>query len=160
MSEELKKGFQKALRRMAASVSIVTAGDGKERAGATVSSVVSVSFEPLSLLVCIHRSSLFHKMISAQEHFCINLLQDNQQEISDRFSRPASQADLFRQGNWCEQGGLPWLEDAQAVFFLRKAEAVEFGSHTVFIGEVEEVLSREEVAPLVYLDGGYRKVPA
>ena len=31
-----------------------------------------------------------------------------------------------------------------------------FGTHSIFIGQVEEVTYREEVSPLVYVDGRYR----
>ena len=30
-----------------------------------------------------------------------------------------------------------------------------FGTHSIFVGEVEEVVTREAVDPLVYLDGRY-----
>ena len=152
---DTKDIFRNAMRRMAASVSIVTAKFEGQKAGATVSSVTSVSFDPMSLLVCIHGQSRFHDIISKADRFCINLLKADQAELSNSFSRPASEQDLFSQGNWQEKNGHPFLMDAQANFFLVKKEAFVFGSHTIFIGEVSDVICADEVAPLVYMDGGY-----
>jgi len=152
---DLKDNFRNAMRRMAASVSIVTVAHGGHKAGATVSSVTSVSFDPMSLLVCIHNQSLFHDIISKADHFCINLLRADQEDLSNTFSRPSSEEDLFSKGDWQDLHGHPYLKNAQANFFLKKQEAFAFGSHTIFIGEVREVICAEEVSPLVYMDGGY-----
>jgi len=152
---DLKDTFRNAMRRMAASVSIVTAEYDGRKAGATVSSVTSVSFDPMSLLVCIHNQSLFHDIIRQAEGFCINLLRADQQELSDKFSRPASEKNLFSTGDWRDWAGRPFLKNAQANFFLTRKAAFAFGSHTIFIGEVTEVICADCVAPLVYMDGGY-----
>lgn len=152
---DLKDAFRNAMRRMAASVSIVTAAYDGRKAGATVSSVTSVSFDPMSLLVCIHNQSLFHDVIRQADGFCINLLRADQQHLSDKFSRPASEENLFNGGDWRDRAGQPFLRDAQANFFLSRKEAFAFGSHTIFIGEVTAVICADSVAPLVYMDGGY-----
>ncbi|WP_321396061.1 flavin reductase family protein [Emcibacter sp.] len=152
---QIGDAFRQAMRRMAASVSIVTAASGEERAGATVSSVVSVSFDPLSLLVCIHKSSRFYDMINGQDSFCINLLDRRQADISDKFSRPASESDLFGTGDWQLHNGLPWLKGAQANFFLEKKETCHFGTHAIIIGEVRDIFYADEISPLIYLNGAY-----
>lgn len=152
---DVKDDFRQALRRMASSVSIVTSSCEGQRAGATVSSVVSVSFEPISLLVCIHNQSLFHEVISNTDQFCINLLTTEQQDISNKFSRPASEDNLFEGPEWVERAGSPYLKDAQANFFLDKKEVCHFGSHSIFIGEVRDVIYQDDISPLIYLDGGY-----
>ena len=152
---QIGDAFRQAMRRMAASVSIVTTADGEDKAGATVSSVVSVSFDPLSLLVCIHKGSRFYDMIKDRGSFCINLLSRRQEVISDKFSRPASEENLFETGSWKNHDGLPWLEGAQANFFLDKKETCHFGTHAIIIGEVRDIFYDEDVAPLIYLNGAY-----
>ena len=49
----------------------------------------------------------------------------------------------------------PRLVDAQASLLCRRIDHHRFGTHSIFIGQVEEVTVRDEVAPLVYLDGSY-----
>lgn len=152
--------FRHALRRMAASVSIVTAANGQDRTGATVSSVVSVSFDPLSLLVCLHTASRLYDMIRGQDKFCVNLLNHTQNNISDKFSRPASEENLFEASGWEWHGGLPFLKGAQANFFLDIKKTCQFGTHEIIIGEVCDIFYAENVSPLIYLNGSYTHAPA
>lgn len=151
----IQDSYRVALRRMATSVSIVTTANEQEKAGMTVSSVVSLSFDPLSLLVCIHKDSGFYNVINEQKKFCINLLDQNQTGISDKFSRPASEKNLFDNGTWLWHDGLPYLEGAQANFFLDIKQTHLFGTHGIFIGEVSDIFYANQVSPLVYLDGSY-----
>ena len=37
----------------------------------------------------------------------------------------------------------------------RRIDHHRFGTHSIFIGQVEEVFIRDEIDPLVYLDGRY-----
>jgi flavin reductase (DIM6/NTAB) family NADH-FMN oxidoreductase RutF len=49
----------------------------------------------------------------------------------------------------------PRLADAQAAILCRRIHHHGYGTHSIFIGEVEAVTVRSEVNPLVYLDGRY-----
>ena len=52
----------------------------------------------------------------------------------------------------------PRLADAQATILCRRIDHHQFGTHSIFIGVVEAVTTREGVNPLVYLDGRYGSV--
>ena len=150
-----KDSFRLALRRMASSVSIISAADGEVRAGMTASSVTSLSFDPLSLLVCIHQQSRFYEIVSKQNTFCINLLDQNQADISGKFSRPTAENNLFDNGDWQWHHGLPYLKGAQANLFLDIKDRHTFGTHSIVIGEVKDVFYADQVSPLIYLNGAY-----
>jgi flavin reductase (DIM6/NTAB) family NADH-FMN oxidoreductase RutF len=45
--------------------------------------------------------------------------------------------------------------DAQASLLCRRIDHHQFGTHSIFIGVVEDVVVREEIDPLVYLAGNY-----
>jgi flavin reductase (DIM6/NTAB) family NADH-FMN oxidoreductase RutF len=49
----------------------------------------------------------------------------------------------------------PRLLDAQAALLCRRTDHHRFGTHSIFIGVVEEVKVREDVHPLVYVNGNY-----
>jgi len=49
----------------------------------------------------------------------------------------------------------PRLRGAQATILCRRIDHHRFGTHSIFIGVVEDVVVREEVNPLVYLDGKF-----
>jgi flavin reductase (DIM6/NTAB) family NADH-FMN oxidoreductase RutF len=67
-----------------------------------------------------------------------------------------SQQALRFAGGWqvdCERP--PRLADAQASILCRRIQHFPYGTHSIFIGEVEEVAVRGDVDPLVYVDGKY-----
>lgn len=148
--------FRAAMRRFAATVSIVTAGDHEHHHGMTATAVTSVSMDPPSLLVCINQKSTLHDIMHRARRFCVNVLHRDQATLSAAFSGGMPPEKRFELGNWlrCEDG-LPYLVDAQANLFCRKAAALPYGTHTVFVGLVEDVGVREVMAPLIYQDAGY-----
>ena len=54
----------------------------------------------------------------------------------------------------------PRLRNAQASILCRRIDHHRFGTHWIFIGVVEEVAMRDEVDPLIYLDGSVRRLLA
>ena len=52
-------------------------------------------------------------------------------------------------------GLAPTLADAQATILCRRTDSHLFATHSIFIGLVEEVTAREDIDPLLYLDGCY-----
>ena len=150
--------FRDAMRRLAATVTIVSASGAGRRHGITATAVTSLSMEPPSLLVCVNRSGALHGLLSESERFCVNLLRSEQQALSDAFSGKLPGEERFRHGTWREDAeGLPYLADAQASIFCRRQNAIEHGSHSIFIGEVESVLLTDDVCPLIYSNGAYSR---
>jgi flavin reductase (DIM6/NTAB) family NADH-FMN oxidoreductase RutF len=153
---DITTGFRAAMRRIAATVTIVTANDGEQHHGMTATAVTSLSMEPPSLLACINKKAFLHNFLIRADIFCVNVLHQDHAELSAAFSGAVPHQDRFGVGRWAKSaGGLHYLTDAQAVLFCRKATAVSHGTHTIFIGEVTQVDVREPVAPLVYQNTGY-----
>src|SRR6218665_1373598 len=75
-----------AMRNMAGGVSVITAGRGDERTGATVTSATALSVDPATMIVNINRSSSSWPVIRDARHFCVNILSDEQQAVADRFA--------------------------------------------------------------------------
>jgi flavin reductase (DIM6/NTAB) family NADH-FMN oxidoreductase RutF len=49
----------------------------------------------------------------------------------------------------------PRLRDAQASILCRRIDHHRFGTHSIFIGLVEDVVTRAEIDPLLYVDGRF-----
>jgi flavin reductase (DIM6/NTAB) family NADH-FMN oxidoreductase RutF len=148
---DLSTSFRAAMRRIAATVTIVTADDGERYHGMTATAVTSLSMEPPSLLVCINRKAFLHDMLLRAANFCVNVLHQDHAELS-----AVPHEKRFDVGTWTRSAEGPrYLTDAQAALFCRKAKAIPYGTHTVFFGEVTRVEVRERVAPLVYQNAGY-----
>ncbi len=161
VSEDLVRDFKGAMRRRASTVTIITASDKDGRYGMAATAVSSVTTEPPTLLVCINRSASIHNPIAESERFCVNMLGCEHQHLVPTFSGAAKGESRFAEGEWdAGYGDLPCLDGALASVMCEVRHAVEYGSHTIFIGEVTHVRLPVSTTPLVYRDGGFFRTVA
>jgi flavin reductase (DIM6/NTAB) family NADH-FMN oxidoreductase RutF len=157
IDSDLTTAFRDAMRRMASTVTIITATDYERHHGMTVTAVTSVSMDPPSLLVCLNNRTRLHDIMGQARRFCVNVLHNEQAELSSAFSGALSAEERFDKGAWQKtEDGLGFLLDAQASIFCQKMAAIPFGTHTIFIGQVLEVRLGEAVEPLIYQNASYR----
>ena len=147
------------MRRVAATVNIVTIDvDGKPM-GVTATAVSSLSADPPSLLVCVNQAASMHDSLALASRFCVNVLHQGQVDVSRTFSDSRLREVRFASGGWRQEDGEPpYLPDAQASLLCQRSQLVAFGTHSICIGEVVEVRIREDVDPLVYLNGAFGSV--
>src|SRR5512139_15894 len=151
----LVDAFKEGMRRLAATVTIITLRDEDAQPwGMTATAVTSLSAEPLSLLACVNRSSRMHAQLAMGAPFCVNLLSEGHDELSLAFGGRRSHEDRFGLGGW-ELGDLPYLKDAQVNFACRVDALFEYGTHTIVVGRIEAIRMPGEFAPLVYGDGRF-----
>jgi flavin reductase (NADH) len=146
------------MRRLAASVCVITAVDSSgQRHAMTATAVTSVSDSPASLLVCVNRQAGLYDTLTQGNRFAVNVLSGHQSDISVLCAGSETGDARFTRGNWGDSNGLPYLRDAQAVFFCNTARQLTHGTHLVVIGDIDKVLITEgNVDPLLYADGNYR----
>jgi len=148
--------FRLAMRRLAATVTIITCSHEGARAGMAATAVTSLCMAPPSILVCVNNSASIHPLLMASRTFCVNVLNDRQHDIARLFGGKVPQAERFVAAGWRHEGdGLPYLDDAQAAIFCDLADELHYGTHSVFIGRVTAVRIAGEIAPLVYADGKF-----
>jgi flavin reductase (DIM6/NTAB) family NADH-FMN oxidoreductase RutF len=123
--------------------------------GITATAMSALAMDPPSLLVCINQAASLHGSLADVSHFCVNVLHRDQEAMSRMFADSRQHALRFTEG-WsidCERP--PRLTDAQASIICRRIDQHRFGTHSIFIGVVEDVAVREDVDPLLYLNGAY-----
>jgi flavin reductase (DIM6/NTAB) family NADH-FMN oxidoreductase RutF len=153
---EVTSGFRQAMRSVASTVNVITICVRGEPMGITATAMSSLAMDPPSLLVCINRAATMHASMEDVSHFGVNVLHRDQEHLAQMFA-DRSQHSLRFTGGWhldCERP--PRLLDAQASIRCRRIDHHQFGTHSIFIGVVEEVVVRPEIDPLVYLNGEYR----
>jgi flavin reductase (DIM6/NTAB) family NADH-FMN oxidoreductase RutF len=144
------------MRRYAATVTIITAADGTRRHGMTATSVTSLSLDPPSLLVCVNRDTLLHDILLTGRRFCVNVLSQEQAALSAAFSGALPPEQRFALGAWEQSAdGIDFLIDSQARVFCRKSAMMPFGTHSIVIGEVDDIGIRDASQPLLYRDAAY-----
>ena len=152
----IQSAFRAAMRGFASTVSVVTACDHEREHGMTVTSVTSLSMEPPSILVCVHRKTLLHDIVLRAPRFGVNVLGQDQAELSTAFSGGTPPRDRFAVGDWRRSdAGVPYLVGAHATILCRKSAAIPYGTHVILVGEVEHVELSQSVSPLVYHNAAY-----
>lgn len=152
--------FRDALRHFPAGVTLLTIKAGEETHGLTVSAFASVSPEPPLIAVIIDRRHRAHELLElADAVFAVNILAEDQQELSDRFAWKDPET-RFASGCWTTaETGAPVLEDALAWLDCRVWARHPAGTHTIYLGEVmASRVPREAERPLIYWNREYRKL--
>lgn len=148
----LRTSFIEAMSRIAASVAVVTTDGEAGRFGLTVSAMCSVTADPPTLLVCINRKNPIGDAIRTNGRFAVNSLRADQRRVAEAFAgRPRRGEPYdFDISRWHTGAtGSPLLTGAIAQCDCLLQDTHEVGTHTIFIGAVQEALDTPG-SPLVY----------
>ncbi len=150
--------YRRVIGGFATGVTVVTAltADGAPE-GMTANSLTSVSLEPILLAVCFHRDSGTITAIRETRAFVVNLLAEDERELSVRFAATRESErfagiayDLSARGIPVLPGGLGHLECAVT-------QILEGGDHYIVLGEVESCVERPG-RPLLFFKGQYGRL--
>jgi flavin reductase (DIM6/NTAB) family NADH-FMN oxidoreductase RutF len=137
MSKLDPRALRDAFGSFMTGVTVVTTHDTESNPlGFTANSFTSVSLDPPLVLVCLANSSANYDVLVNSGRFAINILSENQKEVSNTFARPVD--DRFASVNW-QKGpfGSPIIEAVSAWFDCSSYKQVEAGDHIILIGQVE-----------------------
>lgn len=145
--------FRRALGSFSSAVTVVTANDGGDRWGITVTSFCSLSLDPPLVLICIDRRARMHDPLRRASSFAVNFLAADQEHVSRRFA--SHQDDPFRDlPTTPGKLGAPVIEGCLAGVECTIVEMLPGGDHTIFVGQVEATWCGEGL-PLLYFRGRY-----
>jgi flavin reductase len=151
--------FKAGMRTLAGAVNIITSLNASHRYGMTATAVCSASAEPPTVLVCINKLATTHGAVSKSKAFCVNVLRAEDWELSTAFSGAQSGESRFKSRDWTRLAtGSPVLIDALVSFDCRVVKQMVHGTHTIFLGEVEQVAFGKKGKPLLYSEGQYAKL--
>ncbi len=146
--------FRQALGSFLTGVTVVTTvNDQNHPLGFTANSFTSVSLDPPLVLVCLAKASGLCDSFANSCSFAINILAENQQDISGIFASPI--ADRYAEIDWRKEAtGSPIINNVAAWLDCNMHEVVDAGDHMIFIGEVI-AFGNTNTSPLGYLRGNY-----
>ncbi len=154
--EDLPALFRAAMRRLAASVSIVVAQGDDGPVGIAATSITSLTADPPSVLVSVNRTTSLHALLVPTAPLSINLLARNQSDVAAAFGGGLPRQQRFSVGDWAEgSNGLPCLAGAQANLECVIDAMLAYGTHSIVIARVLRAKVSDMVDPLIYQDGGY-----
>jgi len=111
---------------------------GDEWNGMTQSWVTQVSMEPVMIGVSVDRSAVTHRLIDESRVFTVNLWDAENTRPFVKFSKPATKDGMTLNERPIREGmtGAPIFEEAIAYLECEVREAINVGTHTLFLGEV------------------------
>ena len=131
--------FKQAVGAFTTGVTVVTTvDDAGTRYGLTANSFASVSLEPPLVLFCVDLRAPSLEGLTRSQHFAINVLASDQEEIARRFARPTE--DKFAGLHW-RVGifGAPLLDRCIAHIECKFEHMLPSGDHAIVIGRVHRV---------------------
>ncbi|AWK84807.1 flavin reductase family protein [Azospirillum thermophilum] len=150
------RSFRSALGCFATGIAVVTTlePDGQP-VGVTVNSFSSVSLDPPLVQFCLGRAAQSFAAFTAAPSFAVNILADDQEDLSVRFSRREQQE---RWGGVAVErwdSGVPILAGCLASLECDREHLFDAGDHVIVVGRVRRLASRPDGRPLLYFRGGY-----
>lgn len=146
--------LRQCLGHFATGVTVVTCAgaDGSPR-GITANSFSSVSLEPPLVLWNIAKVSNSLQAYLGAEHFAINILAADQQDISNHFAR--TDHTRFEDIEYARSAeNVPILPGTIACLECRTHEIHDCGDHYIIIGEVSR-FRFDGGSPLIFVHGNY-----
>ncbi|GAB2708589.1 flavin reductase [Aliiglaciecola aliphaticivorans] len=150
-----KRDFRTALGQFPTGVTVITTVDENgSPIGCTASSFNSVSIDPALVLWSIDKGAFSKSIFESAEYFAINVLSENQVEISNKFAGRGE--DKFKDVSFSKGlGGAPLLTGCGAQFECKTWKVYEGGDHLIIVGEVLKYKHDDSLTPLAFSRGSY-----
>jgi flavin reductase (DIM6/NTAB) family NADH-FMN oxidoreductase RutF len=153
---DAQRRFRAALSMFATGVAVITAPrKNGPPIGITVASFNSVSLDPPLILFSVDRRNLSLHDLSAAGTYAVNVLDEAQQDLSNRFAKANSDKWASMPGVPIERADVVLLPNSLATFECEPYAQYDGGDHVIFVGRVNQYQSRSEGRPLVFFGGRY-----
>lgn len=143
--------------RLGGAVTLWTTGQGADRAGLTVSSVLVAGGEPAHVIGLLDPDSDLAASVAGTGTAVVGLLQWDHRDLADAFAGVApAPGGVFRFGSWTPSPWGPVLDGVSAWAGLRfRGPGREIGWSVLLDGVVEHLDVQSEDRPLVHRRGRY-----
>jgi 3-hydroxy-9,10-secoandrosta-1,3,5(10)-triene-9,17-dione monooxygenase reductase component len=146
--------YRQVLGHFATGVTVITAAPAGEPVGLAVGSFSSVSLEPPLVAFFAGKGSASWPKIERAGSFCVNILAEDQEEVSRRFA--SKDEDKFGGLGWAPAGsGSPLLHGVLGWIDCDIDSVVEAGDHYCVMGLIRDLGIGHDGAPLIFFRGGY-----
>lgn len=145
--------------RLAAGVTIVTAGSGSDRTGLTVSSLLVVQGEPAEVHLVVGPTTDLWDIAADSGHFVIHICRYQDHQMVDVFAGLSpSPGGTFAGIPVTDTQWGPVLTDLPDRAYCRFESRVEVGWSGLVVGLIEQVEVSDLSDPMVHFRSGYRRL--
>ncbi|HKZ19664.1 MAG TPA: flavin reductase family protein [Acidimicrobiia bacterium] len=119
-------------------LALIGSAAGEEQNAMTASWVTQLSMEPVLIGVGVDNKAITHRLINEGGGFSVNLWSPDDTKVFVKFSKPAVSENGTLNGRPVRTAvtGAPVFEEAVAWMDCAVRQAIDLGTHTLFIGEV------------------------
>ena len=151
------RDLRNAMGLFATGVTVITTKDTAGKPfGLTANAFSSLSLDPPMLLICVDKGVDCYNCFEESKVFAVNFLSLGQEELSTRFATKG--IEKFEGLSYSVgELGVALLDGALAHFECTVAHAYEGGDHTIYVGEVQKLVTSPG-DPLLFYQGKYRSL--
>ncbi|MGE6260939.1 flavin reductase family protein [Heyndrickxia sporothermodurans] len=146
--------FRKVMGKFATGVTVLTTAVNEYVHGMTANAFMSVSLNPQLVLISISNKANLKQYLEQSGKFTVNILSKDQKDMSQYFAGQLNEKREI-QFEWIDH--TPYLPNSIANIICRVYDSHLAGDHTLFIGEVQEIICQDG-APLTYFEGKYDSI--
>lgn len=145
--------------RLAAPVTLVTAGPAGHAAGLTVSSLMVAEGDPPMVVALIGTTTDLWEAIEATGRFVVHILDDSRRDDADAFAgfRPRPGGPFAGVAVEHTDWG-PMLVDVPNRIYCRRSTVTDLPFHALVLAEIERVEIDDLEDPAVYFRGEHRRL--
>lgn len=127
-------------------LALIGSASGEEWNGMTASWVTQLAMEPVLIGVGVDNKAVTHRLISEGGSFSVNLWSAEDTRVFVKFSKPAEREEASLNGRPVRLGktGAPLFDEAVAWMDCEVRQAIDLGTHTLFIGEIVDAGVNDE----------------
>lgn len=144
--------FRNAMGKFATGVTIITTELDGEVHGMTANAFMSVSLNPRLVVISIGEKAKMLNKINQSGKFAVNILGEDQKKVSMQFAGQIKEEQV--EIEFETLGELPVIKNSLANISCKIHSQQVAGDHTLFIGEVTDIVLREGT-PLTFFEGKY-----
>lgn len=155
-----KDAFRAVMRRYPTGVTVVTTRAGEVDHGMTANAVVPVSLEPILFLISVDHTARLHDLVPEAGSFVVNMLSAEQEKVSRTFALK----ELSDEERWAtvtthpSTVGALRIDGCVGYLDCRLTDSFPGGDHTLYLGEVVEVVAGADRPPLLFYGSAYRSL--
>jgi flavin reductase (DIM6/NTAB) family NADH-FMN oxidoreductase RutF len=155
--EDYDKLRRRVMWSMPSGLFVVGSRAGERRNAMTLSWATQAASAPKLVAIGVEKEALTHELISEGGVFCLNVVDREDRAIVRKFTKPVEVDAGARtlNGFAYHDGptGAPVLDQAVAWLDCRVHQAVDVGSHTLFLGEVVDAgFQKPEDTPVLRME--------
>ncbi len=138
-------------------VTVITTKDKEGKPfGLTANAFTSLSLNPPLVLICIDKSVQCYSCFEESRLFAVNILSEDQEEISRRFATKG--IEKFAGIKWhLSERGLALLDEVMGYMECGVVQSYEGGDHTIYVGEILDAKAVGD-RPLIFFKGKYHRL--